>query len=565
MTAPVAPASSADSASTATAAAGSRIASSAPAHDRPDYKRPEYTDAESSRALCRDLNCGTRALHERADVYLPRWSEEDANDYKIRSSLTEVFRAFARTVQAAVGMILATPPRIGDGTAKELAADWEDIDGRGTHGEVFAKRVLEDAMVDGFSAILVDYPPVPADEAFTLADEQALGLRPFWVHVTREQIISWTVEVPDWSLIIALHRERMARPELLRAFARQAILRQVVLWEPTDVRAGAYGTKKADRYRVLTLGTGGVQFIVWEKRKTDHGEAFVMIDQGTMTGAGRKPLPAIPLALCYAGNEEAPFVCDPPLLALAELNIGHYRVSADRRYLMRLCHAPTLAIIGAEMPGAEDDESEAPPRQYKVGPNHVLMLPKGGDAKWVAAPGDALQSSKEEKDDLVKQMAALGMSFLAKDQRGKSETALGRKLDDAAENATHATAARGLQDALEQAFQFHAAFRGVEPAEVVVNTSYASPQVDPQIATVLWNAVAADRLDMESFIQYVQTGDLPDDIADRLDELKMLRLATQAAANDEGGNGLGSGQGSGRPSTGAAAKGAPAKGAPQAA
>jgi hypothetical protein len=153
--------------------------------------------------------------------------------------------------------------------------------------------------------------------------------------------------------------------------------------------------------------------------------------------------------------------------------------------------------------------------------------------KYVAADPNALQSSKEEKEELVRQMAVLGMSFIGKDKRGMSETATGRALDDAAENASHAAAARGLQDGLEQAWRFHAQYRGVTPPSVTVNTSYASPDVDPQIAAVIWAAVAADKMPIEAFVTYLETGALPEDLQEQIDALRFVAAEAQRAANAE--------------------------------
>ena len=85
-------------------------------------------------------------------------------------------------------------------------------------------------------------------------------------------------------------------------------------------------------------------------------------------------------------------------------------------------------------------------------------------------------------------------------------------MDDAAENASHAVVARALQDLLEQAARFTAMYRGLDSEpEVHVNTTYADAAVDPQIAALLWQAVVADRLPMETWIAFVRTGQLPDD------------------------------------------------------
>lgn len=494
---------------------------------RPNYKRPEYTDAEPARTMCRDLMASTATIQNAGTKYLPKHPGEDQSDYEVRKKKAEVFRAFARTVEAAVGMIHAVPVTLGkdaDATAKQ---DWEDIDCQGTHGEVLARHLTEDGIVDGFAGILVDYPPIPPGVTLNAREEEELGIRPFWVKILRHQIISWMVEVPNWTELLKAYAAGAITAAAVRAFAKQTVLRQVVIHEPTEQRDGEFGRRVADRYRILTLTAEGVTFRVVEA-VTANGMVtdFKEIASGAMTGANRQPLPAIPLAMYYAGRKSGAFVADPPLLPLAELNIGHYQVSADRRYLMSICHAPTLVITGID-----DKDENGKPRVFKTGPNRALILPpENAKADWIAASSDALATSKEEKEDLVRQMAAVGMSFLAKDRRGVEETARGREIDDAAENATHATAARGLQDCLEAAWVFHAAYRGITPPSIEVNTSYAASNVDPQIAGLLWQAVLVDRLDMETFLAYVRTGDLPENLDPNAEAL--LSAAREAARKD---------------------------------
>jgi hypothetical protein len=53
--------------------------------------------------------------------------------------------------------------------------------------------------------------------------------------------------------------------------------------------------------------------------------------------------------------------------------------------------------------------------------------------------------------------------------------------------------------------------------------------VDPQIAAVLWNAVAADKLPIEAFVSYLQTGELPEDLKEQMDTLRFI--ATEAQQN----------------------------------
>lgn len=488
---------------------------------RPDYHRPEQKAGQADRDLCTALALGTKGVRALGELGLPKWPAEKDKNYKIRSTISQVARYYERTVKAAVGMICADPPTLEEGAAELMVRDAEDIDGRGTHLEVFAREIAEDAINGGFMGIFVEAPTIPAGLELDHSEEQDLGLRPYWVPVTADQIISWIVEVPNWELLLKDFSAGILSAQQVASYAKQVIVRQVVIHEPTDVASGAFGVSCAQRYRVLRLSDSGVTFSVWEKRVGDgnNGEHFALVSSGEHVGAHRKPFREIPLAIVYAGKKKAPFVASPPFLPLAELNLSHYQVSADRLYLMKLCHAPTFTTMGYE----DEVDETGKPKRIEVGPNAWLKLPLAGDAKYTSADPAALTSSKEEKDDLVRQMATLGMSFLGK-ERSVPETATARALDDAAENATHATVARGLQDGLEQAARFHATYRGTEPPSIKVNTTYAKADVDPQIAGILWQSVVAGDLDMESFIEFIKTGSLPADIMDRLQIQKLVKV-----------------------------------------
>ena len=479
---------------------------------RPDYRRPEYRAQAAPRALCRALAAGTTGVVALGEVGLPRWPAEDPGNYRIRAASAQVARYYQRTVDASVSMVVSDPPELSDSTDPRIVADWEDIDGRGTHGEVFARQICADMIHGGFAVILVDAPPIPDGITLTLADEQALGLRPFWVQIPAERILSWIVDTPDWAALLDAFARGELTPEQVRRIAGQQVITQVVIHEPAEVPVAEFGIVLRDRYRVLTLTHEGVRFALWEKRTSDGrtGETFVEIASGPMLGARGVPLRAIPLAIGYAGRTTAPFIAEPPLLGLAELNLDHYRLSADRRYLMRLCHAPTLFLAGFDQIGQDGDGVET---QIKIGPNAVLRsTDASAKASYVAADPRALDSSAQERDDLVRSMASLGMSVLGKDRTANAETATGRRLDDAAENTTHAVVARALQDLLEQALCYHAMYRGVTTdPEVSLNTTYADPVVSPQIAALLWQAVVADKMPIETFIAFLRTGQIPDE------------------------------------------------------
>lgn len=497
--------------------------------NRPDFKRPEYVALQPVRRLSRAFMAGTRAVRALGEEALPKWPGEEADFYRLRATIAQVTRYYARTIEALVGMVSGSPPTLADGTDPRIVADWEDIDRRGRHGDVFVRDLTQEMAVGGFAAILVDTPPVPDGLRLTLDDEQKMGLRPYWVLLAAEQILSWIVEAPDWRRLMDDFEKGLLTAEDVGRLSTQEVLRQVVLYEPSDANAGEFGVQALERYRVLRLSDTGVEFRVWEKRKGEGaaGDHFVLVSSGPMLGAGRTRLPAIPLAIAYPKRPDAPFVSEPAMYAVCEQNIDHYQLTADRRYLIKHTHSPTLYLFGVE---SERDEAgfEKP---IRVGPNRVIRSSNPeAKAGYLSAPSESLAASKDERDEVVRQIAALGQSFIAKDRQNGTETARGRELDLAAEHATHRTMARGVQDALEQALGFHALHRDCPAPSVQMHPATPAPHVDPQLVAQLWQAVVTGRLDLESWLHFLRTGTLPEDLD--LSSLTVKLLAEMEAMRE---------------------------------
>lgn len=78
-------------------------------------------------------------------------------------------------------------------------ADWyntfcKDVNRRGDSVDDFMRDVSDDMQIFGMSYILVDAPQAPTKEMVSKADEEALGIRPYWVLVKPEEITDWVVD-----------------------------------------------------------------------------------------------------------------------------------------------------------------------------------------------------------------------------------------------------------------------------------------------------------------------------------------------------------------------------------
>lgn len=483
--------------------------------DLPSTPRLEYLLAAPDTALIRDELAGTRAMHAsaRAKDYIPKYRAEKPESYKHRSTIAKFYGGLGRTLSASVGMLFAKPPKPTDAWPAEITAHWENLDGRGAHGDVFVKRKAADAMADGFTAILVDFPSVPDGLVVHGGNEGALNLRPRWVSYARADVLSWRTAVLE----------------------NVETLTQVVLREGAAIAAGRFGTRPVVRYRVcsLQLTPDGARAAVWElleERKDAMGEvAIVSVARGAFRDKAGAAFPDIPLAVVYAGRTDAVLCAHPPLLDVAWANLEHWRVATNLRYYEDLACFPQPTVEGEIAPDQNGQVGT-----FQLGPGVLVRVTAGSTFKWTEVAGTsiaALRASLAEKKD---EIAELGASFLAKKTRGV-ETAEAKRLDAAAENSSLATSAQGIEDGINLALGFHARYLGI-PAEqaptITINTDFDTGALDAQTMVAYVTAVKDAGLPARLLLEAWQVGGRigPDE---DLDALEAEIMANAAALADQ--------------------------------
>ncbi len=471
------------------------------ANDRPSTTRAEYRAALPSVELIRDLMGGTPRMHERCATYIVKWRKEKPEAYAKRATAAKVYGGLTRALSASVGMLFAKDPAHEGTWPAALAEHWENIDGKGAAGPVYAKRRAEDALADGFGAILVDFPSVPEGVTVTQATERALNLRPFWAAYARLDILNWRYEVINNRLTLtrATLRESLSRPD------------------------GAFGTKTVSVYRVLLLRSlpplepgGAIIYVaLWQllEEVADQSGAVAevrVLDTGIFRDANGAPFDELPLAIGYGGRTDAPLTAAPPLLDLAWANLQHWRIATDKRWYEQLCAYPQPLLKGqlasAGTGPAVDGKPVAP--SFEAGPGVLVTVKADGDFLWRELQGTSLERLQEALQVERDEMGELGASFLAKKTRA-AETAEAKRIDSVAENATLATAAQGIEDWLNDALRLHARYLGIPAARaptLVVNKDFDAMTMDAATMTAYVGAVRDAGLPVRILLDAWQQG-----------------------------------------------------------
>ena len=476
--------------------------------DTPTTRRAEAQDALPDLDLIRDLTEGTRAMHREAGRYVRKWSAEDPNVWAVRAVCEQLYEGFSRVLDASVGMVFAKPPSVhyDDDSVTETVFEplLYNIDAAGTHMNVFAKTFSSLAMRDGYAVLLVDHPSTPPNA--TLADEQALRLAPRWSTYERRSVYSWRVDSIN-------NRETVT---------------QLVLHEPATVPDGQFGVRMVDRYRVLRLVDGVAMYAV----VSDEGaKGLTVIDSGTFTDRAGVPFDVLPIAVAYTGRKEAPFVCRPPLMGVAFSNLGHYQLSTALRFYRELCAYPQPVVTGQLQPVNTGTGLEA--GSLALGPLVAVHLQEGGSFQWNELQGTALNQLAAGVVEKLEAMAALGLSFLARAKR-TTETAEARRLDATAENSTLATAAQGIEDALNVALSLTARYLGIPDEDaptVALSRDYDTTTIGaPEMTAVA--ALANAGFPKATLLKVLKAGGIvaaEDDITELAMEWEMGGMAADAA------------------------------------
>jgi len=463
--------------------------------DLPSAMTPAVERQQDSLQLVRDLWGGTRTVRSAAQRYLPREPQEDAQNYMVRLRRSVFFNVFRNTVEGLAGFVFRKDPLMDDDVPPVMAEHWENIDNAGTHGDVFARELLVDAMTAGHAAILVEFPKTPEGVTLTLGDEQELKLRPYWVAIKKDAIVS----------------VRMAAVNGIET------LTQIVLREQTYVADGAYGVRSQLRYRVLfrDLDTGVVG---WRLEGITEEKALVVYDSGTFNNQS-----AIPIAEVRTAGSVSAWESQPQFLDLAYLNVAHYQQWSDYATSIHKTNVPIFVTTGVDLDGVP----------LTVGPNVGLNF-SAPDAKafYVSHDGAALGASKAALDDLKNDMAQLGLAALSSSKR-TAETATAKEIDKSASDAALSVTARGLQDAIEQALKFHAAYLKLpEGGSIQINREFNETRIDA--ADVMAWATLAEKLGLplSLVLDALKAGGwIPDGV--ELDDILLEAMASQEAAQQQ--------------------------------
>lgn len=418
---------------------------------------------------CRDVLAGEERVKFAHTAYLPKMQRMSDDEYEAYKTRALFYGASQRTLQGLLGSLLRKPPVIyakDDLIVDKINKLLENVTQTDVDFYGFTRDVITELLSVGRVGILVDAPPV---------DTKLLDPRPYARIYQAETIINWREHFEDGV----------------------PILDQVVLVEQISQPAGSgFGTDMVTQYRELALqddGTYTQRVWVIDPPADEKLEATYRIIEEIVPLFRGKPLRRLPFFF-VASSHTRPEIERPPLLDLYNVNLSHYRSSADLEHGRHFTALPTPVVSGVDT----DPDSGAAPPSLEIGSSTAWLLPLGATAQMLEFNGQGLKHLENALTEKTALMVSLGARMLEQTQR-HSETAEALRLRQAGDFATLNTISETTSQALTNVVRLLAWWSGLtdvlldDTLLVQLNKDYFESRLTPAMLTSLvqaWQAGA---------------------------------------------------------------------------
>jgi len=340
-----------------------------------------------------------------------------------------------RTLAGMVGAVMRKPPEVHLQKEMETKGEirqqekpkgpldylFKNCDGSGVGLVQHAQDTLSELDSVGRGGLLVDAPNI---EVATMAEQNAGLLNPTIAFYAAENITNWRLE-----RVGSVNRVVMV------------VLRE--WYEYTD-GANEFYTHIGEQYRVLDIFEGKYRQRIYQFGYEGELRGDVLEIFPTL---GNLPAGEIPFTFIGATNNDHT-IDDAPLLPLAELNIGHYRNSADNEENTFVTGQVMLTVSPGESISPEMWQ-ELNPEGVKFGARRGLNLGAGGSASLLQA--NASTAARQGMLDKEQQAVQIGAQLITPTQQVTAESA---RLQRGADTSVMATIAENVSEAYEKALKW---------------------------------------------------------------------------------------------------------------
>lgn len=430
---------------------------------------PEYDFSLDEWEMIRDVLGGSRHVKARGERYLPRLHEQDDQDYANYRDRALFFNGTKRTATAMVGLLLRKTPEFK--LSAEVEKLTKDTDLRGTTLGDYIKEVAENVCGIGRCGTFIDWSSAES--------------RPYLSFYRAEDIIDWEEKRVDGRMRLT------------------ALTLREITWEHDDKSGAANPTRThvaVQTFRKYRLVDGILEVV--EARSIDNGTVEEKPIEIKHRG---KALSFIPFIFhTPAGNRSE--VSPSPLADIAEINVSHYRTSADLENGRHMAGLPTLYAAGFDAG-----------TKLVVGSSHA-WISENTDAKagFIEFTGQGLTPLKEALTEKQEQMAALGARMLEV-KSADAEAFETVQLRSNAEQASLTIISGAISATMSAALQHLAWWFSLpdrsptdfeDTDHIILSTDFVGMKLSPQALTALTAAYQSAAISSETYFYNLAQGEM---------------------------------------------------------
>lgn len=489
-----------------------------------DYVLPEVVEAIKTWEQIRDVINGEAAVKKRGR-YLPYIMPSDKSDINKDRNAAYAARAVfygvtKRTLKGMIGQVTAKPAVLTVPALLDSLQD--DVDGGAVSIEQQSRQALSDTLSVGRLGLLTDYPMVDGLPARpTRADLLEGRIKPSIQYYFAEQIINWRVEMVDGSRKLTL----------------------VVLLEKYTKEDDGFKKEDAQQWRVLRLVDK--EYVIQVYRKDDAGMFIVVPELSSKPlDASGKPFNEILFTVVGSDNND-PGIDDAPLEDMANLNIAHYRNSADHEESVFIVGQPTPVFAGMTKEWVEEvwGNKEIYPYGVAMGSRSPIPLPAGGSAELLQPnPNTLVFEAMKHKEE---QMKSLGAKLV--EPKTGTRTLGEAQMDEASEASTLMNCAKNVSAGYTRCLKWAAMFAGAPVSDDIgfeLNTDFEISRMTADQRRQLlaeWQAGAISTTEYRAILRRAGIATQEDEeFQEEVDAQTQKDMETQAQMfENQGGGGFG--------------------------
>jgi len=421
-------------------------------------QHPEYRKFAPRWAVVQDCVSGSDEIKAKRTAYLPMPNDTDHSEENLKRYAQYVQRAnfvnfTASTLEGLLGMVFRRDPKMDLVPTVEYLRN--NATGSGVSLEQLLRSSISQVIQKGRLGFLVDYPE--AEKGLRKKAVTAMGMRANVVKYEAKAIINWETRSINGTIVLAM----------------------IVLSEDFKVYADdGFSWKVKPYHRVLRLDADGVY------RQYLYNDLDIIIDIVEPRQSDGSLWSIIPFAFCGATNNDS-IIDKSPLYDIANLDIAHYRNSADFEESSHIVGQPTPVFAGL----TEHWVSEVMKGGVRIGSRGGVMLPVGGHATLMQVNENSMPMTGMDKKEM--QMVKIG-ARLIEDNKGGSETAEGARIRYAGQTSKLAVIVGNVESMVNQCLVWAQIFMGGEgESSILLNREYYDRRLDAQ--TIMAEIALYDR------------------------------------------------------------------------